>query len=477
MNISSVRVLGAGPDTYVLNVYSTNASFEPGKKQLSRDLKAELDLLKKRAQEEEEDIPTRFIFDGFPLLMRTKGSEGFNWILHTERGLTLAINRGSKMHLLAQARLSSEYLWKHHHAGLDAITAMVHGELVSIFGHYIILQPSALDLAADVVGFDLNDLTNLREAFVTRAVMGDEIPADGLLDGPDSIKRRWGRITGLPFGARNAHISALIYNKTDEIKYHSPKKVWFHDLWRSKQDEDGSPLWDGTSPVHRIEIRFKRPALSQMYLEGVFHGIDWAYDLEKHLPGLWAYAVGCPDGGADGLPDGWLRYVVPSPDTNRARWLVHPDWRVIQSAFLPAPIPPSAAEREAYEQEHLLREVDAYLEAHPLPTSKTPTSRRTVAPPDLLVPQPTVFDLRPYIRKRKGEVNQDRAIAALIGWASTYEAWEPRPTLQECPDQASIDISDTLHRMYQRAERYMGERGKDYQKLVAKKHVIYAIDK
>jgi len=37
-----------------------------------------------------------------------------------------------------------------------------------------------------------------------------------------------------------------------------------------------------------------------------------AYDLEERLPGLWFYAVGHVGGGEDGLPDGWLRYVVPT---------------------------------------------------------------------------------------------------------------------------------------------------------------------
>jgi hypothetical protein len=38
--------------------------------------------------------------------------------------------------------------------------------------------------------------------------------------------------------------------------------------------------------------------------------------------------------GDDGLPDGWLRYVVPTEDDrNQSRWPVHPDWVVVQSAF------------------------------------------------------------------------------------------------------------------------------------------------
>ncbi len=51
------------------------------------------------------------------------------------------------------------------------------------------------------------------------------------------------------------------------------------------------------------------------------------------LPALWAYAAGHVEGGADGWPDGWLRYVVPGEDSKRSRWPVHPTWKLIQRAF------------------------------------------------------------------------------------------------------------------------------------------------
>jgi hypothetical protein len=109
---------------------------------------------------------------------------------------------------------------------------------------------------------------------------------DGMIDGPDRIKRRWRRITGLPFGARNANVSALLYDKTHEIKYKSKEKSWFYDKWLRVKGEDGQPVWDGESPVWRIEVRFKRPALREMMQEGVFHGINDAWELERRLPGL-----------------------------------------------------------------------------------------------------------------------------------------------------------------------------------------------
>ncbi len=80
------------------------------KRRVDEDLQEKLRLLKERAQVEEEDVVTRFVFDDGNLFMRAKGSEGFNWILHNQ-SITLAVNRGSKMGLPGQVRLSSQYLW------------------------------------------------------------------------------------------------------------------------------------------------------------------------------------------------------------------------------------------------------------------------------------------------------------------------------------------------------------------------------
>src|SRR5579884_708924 len=368
---SSVRIVGCGVDTLVLNIYPTDSEGALVERRLDEALQEELRLLKERAQVEEEDVVTRFVFDGGNLLMRTKGSEGFNWILHNQ-SLTLAVNRGSKMRLLGQVRLSSQYLWSVGH--LDRAISDVHLFLATVFGDDILLQPSSLDLAVDVVGLELGTVADVEQHFVTRAQLDERMPLDaaedGLLDGPDQIKRRWRRMTGLSFGARNGQVSALLYDKTHEIKYHSPTKAWFHDLWLSVKDKDGQAVWDGQAPVWRIEMRFKRRALHEFKQETakgevLFWGIENAYDLMERLPLLWSYAVGHVGGGVDGLPDGWLRYVVPTEDTNRSRWPVHPDWQVIQGAFAPLVLPESDVERKEREQEEILQQVDEELVARP----------------------------------------------------------------------------------------------------------------
>ncbi len=67
--------------------------------------------------------------------------------------------------------------------------------------------------------------------------------------------------------------------------------------------------------------------------EVVFWGIEDAYELDRLLV-LWVYATGQVEGGSDGVTDGWLRCVVLNGDKNCSRWLTHPVWQLIQTAFL-----------------------------------------------------------------------------------------------------------------------------------------------
>jgi hypothetical protein len=487
---SPVRILAAFVDTLVLNVYPTDLDFALTKRRIDGELQEELDQLKQLAQDNEEPVPTRFIFPAGSdahLFMKAKGGEGFNWILSNSQ-LSLAVNRGAKMAMLSQVRCSSEYLWSLRDLG--RVVSNVHVFLTSIFGQYIKLQVSAVDLAADVIGLELGMERDVQEHFVTRAQMDAQMPLDaqedGLVDGPDGIRRRWRMITGLPFGARAGKVSALIYDKKHEIKYKSPKKEWFHDLWRSVLDEDGNPLWDGEAPVWRIEVRFKRAALHEMKQDDVFWGIEDAFELEVRLAGLWSYAVGHVGGGPDGLPDGWLRYVVPTADTNRSRWPVHPDWHVIQGAFQPREeaLPESDYEREEREKEELLCLVDEQLAGESFYTSYVETSyverpgrrRRkssSRSPEPLMVPDDVILDLRPFIRKRKRQKNMRQLVAQIAGCVETLEAWRPEGRLEE---DVQPDLSDTLHFVYQAVEDYWLEKDRDYARRVHKKRVLYELE-
>jgi hypothetical protein len=229
----------------------------------------------------------------------------------------------------------------------------------------------------------------------------------------------------------------------------------------------------------RLEMRSRRPALREMKQlthvnedgvvkeEILFHGIDDAFMLESYLPGLWAYAVGHVGGGDNGLPDGWLRYVIPSEtDVNRSRWEVHPDWKVLQSAFTP----PELAEE--LQKEELLQEVDIYLDEHPLSTSKKKKKRK--AKPAFVTPgvDPLLFNLAPYICERKRAVNMRRMVAQVTGCLSTFEAWRACSAEGSASLGVDADMSEALSVFYCLSEQYMDEKQLDYSTIVHKKRVV-----
>ena len=464
---SSVKIVGSGVDTLVMNIYPTDSAGTVVKRRVSSDLQEELTLLKERAQVEEEDIASRFVFDGGNLFMRTKGSEGFNWILHNN-SLTLAVNRGSKMAMLGQVRLSSEYLWTV--GNLDKAISDVHLFLMEVFGDDIMLQPSSIDLAVDVVGLDVGTVQDVKEHFITRAQLDDQMPVDvledGMLDGPDRIKRRWRKITGLPFGARTGQVSALLYDKTHEIKYKSPKKAWFHDIWLSVKDDQDKPVWDGETPVWRIEMRFKRRALHEFKVEDEFHGIENAYDLKARLPLLWSYAVGHVGGGEDGLPDGWLRYVVPTEDINRSRWPVHPDWQVIQSAF-------QFVEKKKQHEQREPKELFPYVDEEQAVCTVAGSAAPALAAP--LAPTLQV-NLRQMVRKRHYEVNMRQMVAQVAGCVITTEAWRPFADGLLPRGDVESDLSVTFHYLCNQVMDYLEEKERDFSQSVHKKRVVYKLE-
>src|SRR5205807_6310946 len=366
-------VLNFSPDTAYYTIRPTDQDFVSVHLELDTDLQEELNVLKSKAQEQDELIPSRWEFEGQTLFMRDKGGSQFKWILENDK-MILCIGRGKKTGVIGQVRLSSEYLQMDCAGDLGLALTHVHLFLTTIYGQYITLDMSALDLAADVLFLDVPSL-NLKECFLSRAVLDDERPVqieDGLVDGPSSIRRRWKKLAGLSFGMHTSPISAVIYNKTNEIKYHSPEKCWFHDLWRRRAETLGI-AFAPEMVVWRVEVRFTRPAFRE------FPDVSGAYDVLDHIGDLWTYAVGHAGGGEDGLPDGWLRYVIPTDDSNRARWPVHPAWEVIQHAADVEPLPESDYEREEQEKEELLQEVDSYLEEHPF---STPNTCKRIAPAD-----------------------------------------------------------------------------------------------
>jgi hypothetical protein len=317
--VSEVKIVGCGVDTLVLNVCYADNRFQPLKRELAEDLQKELNLLQGTARLNEAPVISRWAFMGVNLFMQEKGSRGqWRWILKSPL-LTVAISRGRLSRIIAQVRLSSEYLWSSEYLAEAIVEVGLF--LYGMFGDYLWFQVSEVDLCADVVGWDVS-LADWQDGFISRAVSDDGRPCDDTLmvDGPDVVRRRWKRIETLDFGKHTSPVSCCIYHKTAEIKQKSPTKVWFYDLWKWNG-------WDGTSEVWRVEFRLTREFLHAASIEA-------AEDLPDHIQALWEYCTGRPGGAADGLPDCWLRYVTPTKDTNHARWPVHSAWIAIQGAFL-----------------------------------------------------------------------------------------------------------------------------------------------
>jgi hypothetical protein len=379
---ASAHIVGYGVDTLVLNVRYTNVDGKPVKQELDERYVTVLNEWQEKARLAEESVPIPLSFRGVSFLMHPHGAGKGQWRwLLTSSLLSLTIGRGRLNGIVAQVRCSSEYLWSCE-SFADAVIEVTFF-LYQFFGDHLFIQVSEVHLCADVVGWDVSScgwqssfLSRARRR-VDRAATSDETVAGGAAVAVVSGRR----LATLEFGARGP-LSCSIYNKTLEIKQKS-RKTWFYDFWRKNG-------WDGESEVWRVEFRYRREALHEVGVPGVFEGIEDVYDLVERLEALWVYAAGHVAGGPDGLPDGWLRYVVPGSDRNRARWEVHPAWAVIQQAFT--------------DDASIARDEDG----------------------NILVDEDGVVQMctpAQVIRTRKRQVNIKRGVQAIVGYCSTLSAW------------------------------------------------------
>ncbi len=400
----STKLVGYGVDTLILNVRYSDSSFLPIKQELDEKLQKELDYLQASARQDENAVATDWSFNGALLFVEPHGAgKQWRWLL-TCRWLTLVVSRGKFNDVIAQVRFSSDFLWSCKYTG-DALYH-VHMFLMSLFGEYIHLQVSEVHLCADVTGYDFAK-ANYEQAFVTRVRKNQAIYSAGV----DGVSLDNHIVSTLMFSSHASPISCAMYNKTREIKQKS-KKTWFYDLWRTGVECPSGGKWDGESDVWRVEFRFKRD-----FLHNLSEPIEQAYELLGQFKPLWDYAAGHVEGGEDGLPDGWLRYVLPDgDDTNRSRWPVHDAWSVVQSAF----------------------SVD-------------------------LEP-----DLATVVRKRVREKNIERGIASTIGYLSTLAAWLGGEHVS-----SDTDLSVTLQWLYSSGLEYLEEKQRNFLSEVRKKQDRY----
>ncbi len=149
-----VKIVGCGVDTLVLNVCHTDKHFQPIKQELAEDLQCELNLFQGTARLHEAPVVTHRAFKGIHLFMQEKRSRGqWRWILKSPL-LTVAISRGQLSPIIAQVRLSSEYLWSCEYLAEAIVEVGLF--LYGMFGDYLWFQVSEVDLFADVVGWDVS---------------------------------------------------------------------------------------------------------------------------------------------------------------------------------------------------------------------------------------------------------------------------------------------------------------------------------
>lgn len=115
---------------------------------------------------------------------------------------------------------------------------------------------------------------------------------------------RGGRIETLTLGSKST-LQVELYNKTLEITEASGKE-WMYPIW----EENGLP-GAVRSDVWRLEIRFAKEWLQNRGIRRLSEFIEWQYALVRE-------AVQS------------RRLTVPTNDSNRARWPLHPFWNVVQ---------------------------------------------------------------------------------------------------------------------------------------------------
>jgi hypothetical protein len=316
-------------------------------------------------------------------------------------------------------RLMSDYLWSCRKL-LYAIRE-VQILLNDLFHDEVYLQVSLVDLCVDVAGWDDIDKLDRFRHFVTRARKRTAYAEPDW--GYDAALQEfsYGRqSTGFTFGKDKkgkSPLSCRVYDKTREIVQSG--KEWVRDLWHAHgwSEADGGKIW-------RVEVSFKREALHELMQEQTgLWGIEDAYTLDDLLPMLWAYAVGQVNGGPDGLPDGWLRCVVPSQtDKQRARWATHPAWKVIQGAF---------------------------SQANGVPEQ-----------------------FGKIMRQRHRERNMEKALEAVMGYLTSMAAWHDGELSEDW-----VDLSMVLHWLAVNGHTYLERVDRDFGAEVQRKRVKLGLQK
>lgn len=151
-----------------------------------------------------------------------------------------------------------------------------------------------LDLFCDVQGWDVSLADP--EGFVCRA-------------SATAGFREHGNLTGLTFGKRGGRMHARIYDKTLEASGKASLGIW-QDRWGQ------SGAYRADASVWRVEFELDRSMVRQL-VPGT------PDDVLAGRGGIWGYVA-----------DKWLTYRQAGEDSNRSRWPIAKEWRVVQRASM-----------------------------------------------------------------------------------------------------------------------------------------------
>src|SRR2546421_12331431 len=165
--MADVKVVNHGVDTLVVNVYHTDRSGNKTKQELGSALRGQLEDWKRSAQEVGEAVTTAYVFHGLTLLMQPNGAlhGQFPWMLKTD-DITLYVSTGS-WNGIGAVRFNSHFLWWSQ--GLIHAVALVQEFVNEFFADEMYLQVSAVDLCADITGWQGIGKLNKICDFVSRS--------------------------------------------------------------------------------------------------------------------------------------------------------------------------------------------------------------------------------------------------------------------------------------------------------------------
>jgi hypothetical protein len=389
----------AGVDTLYVNAYYADPElFTRIEQPLDETLQATFTDLQQRAKVTHQDIETPWSLEEKPLHMLSHGSgKQWLWILRNDL-INVQIGNGDYKGVIAHLRISSDYLWRVN--ALHTVLGLVNGLANRLFAHETVLVPSAIDLCADIADWPMTCIDPLALVASARKRRKQFEEESVYISGREAWNGR--KLGTLYVGMRTSPVHGKLYDKLKEIKDGGNKKSWFLDLYKRNG-------WDGEAPVTRLEISFTREALHDLDIETDF-------DLMHNLKGLWGYAVGSE------TVKPWLRYTIPTGDSNQTRWPLHPTWSMVQHAF------------------------------------------------DALSEQPA----KELIRIKKQEANIAAATASLAGYLSSQTVWKCDRDGVAVED---IELDKVIIDLYDDVEKRLQEKGVSFQEVLQTKQKRYYLRK